>query len=234
MISTQFFFGLGLLLNCGDLIKLKEHKKQKFLSLYSQKELIRLMKTIVLFSIEDTKICKLAFQLMEFSIEPLDEYIEFCIKEVFYNYPINMSKIAETYLTSKLKDQVLLSNRIIELNKTRTEDHENAFEIKDLRPSIEHKLIWLKARQKRQNEISKESEARSFFADLFSKVHMKYGSKIGYIRTGIDNEREYVISSPATIEYTMEMPNLYISNPVEYQSKRMKFLDEVAQNEINS
>ena len=70
MLSTEidkFFFGLGLLIKVGNLSKLSDENEKKIL--FTDCQMIRLMKGVLYFAVDTKKICHMAFQLLEFSVE---------------------------------------------------------------------------------------------------------------------------------------------------------------------
>ena len=79
-----FFFGLGLLLEAGNLSKLySENQMSEVKIMFTHWQMIRLLKGTLYFAVETKKICHMAFQLLGFSDENNSNYIEFCMEEVY-------------------------------------------------------------------------------------------------------------------------------------------------------
>ena len=63
-----FFFGLGLLLEAGNLSKLySENQMSEVKIMFTHWQMIRLLKGTLYFAVETKKICHMAFQLLGFS-----------------------------------------------------------------------------------------------------------------------------------------------------------------------
>lgn len=69
--------------------------------MFTNWQMIHLMKGTLYFAVKTKKICHMAFQLLGFSDENNSKYIEFCIEEVYGNYPATFFEVAENYKDAK-------------------------------------------------------------------------------------------------------------------------------------
>ncbi|MCX4343384.1 MAG: hypothetical protein OSJ53_05790 [Kineothrix sp.] len=134
-----FFFGLGLLLKAGNLSKLySENEVSEVKLMFTNWQMIHLMKGTLYFAFKTKKICHMAFQLLGFSDGNNSKYIEFCMEEVYGNYPGTFFEVAENYKDAKESKQVELANRVIKEHNQILKERELCYKIKDLRPSRIH------------------------------------------------------------------------------------------------
>lgn len=234
--SSRIFYGLGLLLECGDISKFKTYKETlpEPWQPYSELELIRIIKTILLFSHSDVQICQLSFKLLEISTGSISEYFDCCIVEVYQNYPSTMNKTAESYLSSSMPSQSTLANTITTLHQEKCNEQKIAQKIKDLLPSAEHRMLCNKAQLKRNQNIQNIARAKSVFSSLFTNQHLKCGKRFGFITKDINGKKSYTTNAPAQIKHEMELSSLYVMDPVEFRCEQIAFLHEVTQNETNN
>lgn len=235
-VQDSIFYGLGLLLECGDISKYKLYKE----SLpdpwipFSETELIRIMKTILLFSYSDIQTCQLSFQLIEISTGSLNNYFDYCIKEVYQNYPTTMSQLAGSYLTSTISSQSIMANKITMLHQKKCEQQKAVHKIKDLLPSLEHRLLCSKAQLKHNQDIQNAARTQSIFSDLFTNQHLKYGKRIGHISIDSKGKKTYTTNEPSLIKHEVELSAKQIIDPVGSHYEKIAFLKEVTQDETNN
>ena len=226
-----FFFGLGLLLKAGNLSKLySENEVSEVKIIFTNWQMIRLMKGALYFAVETKKICHMAFQLLGFSGENNSKYIEFCMEEVYGNYPGTFFEIAENYKEVNDSKQVDLANRVIKVHNRILKERELCYKIKDLRPSRIHQNIYRKARMDQNRQMNKRAHKESFFAQMFPAEILKYGKRSGFIVIGRRDEESFQVSPFAKFEYSIEIPAVYTKDPVEFELRRRKYLDEVKKN----
>ena len=225
-----FFFGLGLLLKAGNLSKLySENEVSEVKIIFTNWQMIRLMKGALYFAVETKKICHMAFQLLGFSGENNSKYIEFCMEEVYGNYPGTFFEIAENYKEVNDSKQVDLANRVIKVHNRILKERELCYKIKDLRPSRIHQNIYRKARMDQNRQMNKRAHKESFFAQMFPAEILKYGKRSGFIVIGRRDEESFQVSPFAKFEYSVEIPAVYTKDPVEFELRRRKYLEEVKQ-----
>ena len=224
------FWAIGLLLNNFDL-------NTEFLAQIEscnkvlQKE--QTQKIIVVLSYthhkcEDT--CDLYFRLSSFNKNSIKEYVSFGIEKLYSLYPHTLAKIAEKYVECGIDERRATATALLEHSKKQHEEHIAFTRIKDFWPSDEREKIYRKSRIALQKEIKKKSSEKSFF--LVSTQHLKYGKRMGFIAHRGKNQLEYASSQPHPFSYGIEMPKLYLIDPVQYAVNRInikkgKNIDEV-------
>ena len=223
-----FFFGLGLLLKAGNLSKLySENEVSEVKLIFTNWQMIHLMKGTLYFAVETKKICHMAFQLLGFSGENNSKYIEFCMEEVYGNYPATFFEIAENYKEVNESKQVELANRVIKVHNQILKERELCYKIKDLRPSRIHQNIYRKARMDQNRQMNERAHKESFFAQMFSSEILKYGKRSGFIVIGRRDEERFQVSPFAKFEYSIEIPAVYTKDPVKFEFRRREYLEEV-------
>ena len=224
------FFGLGLLLEYGNIHALieKEETANSLLSpMLTNAQMIQLAKSVLYLSINAKKTCHIAFQLLELSNDSNEQYIEFCLEEIFENYPATMYEVAEQYSAAIKESQVALSQKIIHTYEQQLAAKKRCYEIRDLRPSIEHDYIYRKALAEKNKKMRKQIEAKSFLASLFPSRFLKYGARNAHVMIGRKEEMIFQVSPYARIQQEIEFPTLYIRDPVGFELKRQAYLKEV-------
>lgn len=234
MLSTEidkFFFGLGLLIKVGNFSKLYNNNEKKIL--LTDYQMIRLMKGVLYFAVDTKKICHMAFQLLEFSVEN-NKYIDFCMEEVYGNYPETFYEIAEKYKDMKEIKQAELADKIIEKHSRILEERERCYKIRDLQPSRTHQYIYRRAQMEQNQQMNKSAHEKSFFAKMFRSETLKYGNRSGFVVTGKHNEKFFQVSPFSKHEYSIEIPAIYGKDPVEFELRRRAYLEEVKQNAVSN
>lgn len=221
----QYFFGLGLLEKVGNLKKLYDESDTKIK--LSDAQMVRLMKGVLYYASDNKKICHTAFQLLMFSSANCDAYMKLCLEEVFENYPETMYEIGEKYKMGKDEQQANLSNKIIKRYEQMSEERNQSYKIKDLNPSREHQYIYHKAQMEQNHRINKMANEASVFAKLFPSRIMKYGKRNAHIVIGKKNEKFYQVNPYMEHKYQVELPTMYINDPVDFELRRRAFLREV-------
>ncbi len=230
-----FFFGLGLLLEAGNLSKLySENQMSEVKIMFTHWQMIRLLKGTLYFAVETKKICHMAFQLLGFSDENNSNYIEFCMEEVYGNYPATFFEIAEVYKDAKESKQVELANRVIKEHKRIVKERELCYKMKDLQPSRIHQNIYQRAQMDQYRQMSKRAHNESFFAKMFPAQVLKYGKRTGLLITGRQDEKSFEVSPFAEFEYSIEIPAVYTKDPVEFELRRRKYLEEVEHSAVSN
>ena len=224
------FFGLGLLLECGNihaLIKKEDTTNSILPPTLTNTQMIQVAKTILYFSPDTQKACHIAFQLLELSNDSNEQYIEFCLEEIFENYPSTMYKVAEQYIAATEGSQVALAQKIKHAYEQQLAAKKRCYEIKDLRPSREHDYIYRKALAEKNRIMRKQIREESFLASLFSSRFLKYGARNAHIMIGRKGEMIFQVSPYAHIQHEVELPTLYMHDPVDFALKKQAYLKEV-------
>lgn len=234
--KNQFFFGLGLLKCVGNVSKLyqeRESLRELNANCLTEEQMIRIMKGILYFSFDAKYVCRTSFLLLLLAGTIGDIYYQFCIDEIFANYPGTMSDVSRQFKSSKNERYNLLAEKVENASQEATKAYTIGYQIQDLSPSYNHLCIY----QHAQNELMRQSGERkepSFLDGLFPKRVLKYGAKIAFIMKGAKGELRYKVTSPARISATMELPATNTDSPVDFALKRLAFLDEVQMNATNT
>lgn len=225
-----FFFGLGLFQEVGNLQKLYDGQTAigfSFAGSLDDTQLIRLMKGIFYYNADSKKSCYTAFQLLLFSSEPCDIYLEFCINEVYKNYPATMNEAAAHYKAAKDAKQVHLAAMVTKIHEQLTNERKMSYEIRDLQASREHQYLYRKAEQAENRRINKSANKKYVFAQLFSTSILKYGIRNAYVVDAGKKELSYQVNPYMKHQYEIELPTDYVNDPVDYELARRRYLEEV-------
>lgn len=225
----QVFFGLGWLMIIG-VIYNEDGNNLSF----SNNQLIRILKATLYFSVDNSKTCKIAFQLLNLINEAPDKYITFCMNDLYKNYPGTMLKVSKQFITSDVDLQVQLAELVSKAHEKTVQEHEFCLKIKDLRPSEEHQYIYRKALQEQNKQINKKANEKSIIASFFSTRTLKYGVRNAHIIKGARGEKFYQSSPYQYFEQEMELPGLYVEDPVGFVMKKQAFLDEVINSALDN
>lgn len=225
----QVFFGLGWLMIIG-VIYNEDGNNLSF----SNNQLIRILKATLYFSVDNSKTCKIAFQLLNLINEAPDKYITFCMDDLYKNYPGTMLKVSKQFITSDVDLQVQLAELVSKAHEKTVQEYELCLKIKDLRPSEEHQYIYRKALQEQNKQINKKAHEKSIFASFFSTRTLKYGVRNAHIIKGDRGEKIYQSSPYQYFKQEMELPGLYVEDPVGFAMKKQAFLDEVISSALDN
>ena len=224
-----FYFGLGLLVEAGDIPKLAQERDTLVLAfpdIRADEQLISIMKGILYFTYDSNRICTTAFQLLLLAEEPAESFLAFLLREVYAQYSSTMFDLAESFQKNGTTLQIRLADMVIEENRCAVKQWEAVRKIRDLAPSAERQRVFLEA----QAELMRRAEGNSrpsVFHTLFSSRMLKFGARIGWVMQKRDGQLAYNASTPVQISHQMELPAGYINDPVEYGMKRDAYLKEV-------
>ena len=233
----EIFFGLGLFLSNGSIEKLYITKKEQFpqfSGLLGDDQTIRVMKLLLYFSVDDSQICHAAFQLLSLSKGKNDAYTEFCLKEVYGDYPSTLHEVAIHYKESNIHSQAELAMKVNDAYETATIEYKKASEIMDLMPSWEHQRIYRKAQNEHSKQIRKMANEKSFVTRFFRSQALKYGARSGHIVRGAKKEKFYQVTPFQRFEKKMEIAAGYVNDPVDYELRRRSFFSEVIPDETDN
>lgn len=234
--GERFFFGIGLLDEVGDLKKIHksvDEGNSDFSVAYNDKQMIYLMKGVLYYIADNKRICHMAFQLLELSNESNENYMEFCMADVYGSYPATMYEVAEYYKTVANQKQVNLAEKVLEMHECMLNERKLSYEIRDLQISREHQYIYRRAIQEQNRMINKKANKKSVFGQLFKSRTLKYGTRNAFVSFGRKDEKFYQVNPYMHHEYHMELPALYVKDPVEYEFRRKTFLEEIMHNEVS-
>ena len=127
-----------------------------------------------------------------------------------------------------------MANKITMLHQKKCEQQKAVHKIKDLLPSLEHRLLCSKAQLKHNQDIQNAARTQSIFSDLFTNQHLKYGKKIGHISIDSKGKKTYTTNEPSLIKHEVELSAKQIIDPVGSHYEKIAFLKEVTQDETNN
>ena len=226
----KLFFGLGLLVKLGNIKEVYNKKKAEdscYAGSYDEDQLIHVMKAVLFFTVDENQISHIAFSLLYLAKGTTKKYLQFCMETVFYDYPIKMHEISESYSQNCLPTQEELVVLVKKAYAAKVELQEKARDIPDLYPSDEHERIYRRAQRVQSAEISKKANEMSFFLSLLDRRVLKYGRRSGYVIKGVKNQQFYQSSPYQELRYEHHFPMTYVIDPVEYTMRRYAFLQEV-------
>lgn len=232
----QLFFGLGLLMSFGDIEKLCKDDPDATSDLpvmLNSYQAIQLERAILYFTIDTQRICQIAFQLIELGIGENEQYMMFCLEEVFENYPATMYKTAKEYQTATYQAQIELSKKVIQTYEQQIADKNKSYEIMDLRPSEEHLYVYRKALAEQNRQICAQANKDSFFGKLFKNRKLKYGVRNAHTMIGRKGKKTFQVNPYAHIQHEIELSALYIQDPVGFELRNQAYLKEVKSNASN-
>lgn len=230
-------FGLGLLINNGSVKKLYDEKMESnpdFTGLLGDDQMVRIMKVILYFSVDDSQICHFAFQLLSLSLGANNAYTEFCLSEVYADYPATLYEVAAYYIQSNIQEQAELAKKVNKAYEMAADKYRKASVIMDLQPSWEHQRIYRKAQNYYLKQIRKKANEKSFFSSLFRSQTLKYGVRSGHIVRGTKKEKFYQATPFRRFEKKMEIAASYVNDPVNYEMRRRSYLSEVIPDETDN
>lgn len=226
---AQLFFGIGLLNEAGNILKLSQEREKATLNFpeyLTNEQLIYLMKGLLYYLHDSNEVCRIAYQLLLFAEKPCKEFIQFCLNEVFIHYPATMNSMASRFKEGGIDLQIQLAEQIEQAYLQASDARLASWEIKDVAPSPEHWRIFQHAQEKLMRQVD-ETREKSFISDLFPSHMLKYGAKIGWVMHGEKDQLFYQVSSPAHISHQMELSAEYANDPVQFEIKRNAYLKEV-------
>lgn len=232
---APLFFGMGLLSEAGNIPKLFQERKniaQNIPEHLTNEQLIYLMKGFLYYLHDSNEVCTTAFQLLLFAEEPCEEFIQFCLNEVFIHYPGTMRSIAGRFKTDGTDLQIRLAEQIEQAYLLASDALSESCEIKDIAPSPECWRIYQHAQEKLMNQVNAARE-KSFILDLFPSRVLKYGAKVGHVMHGQKGQLFYQVSTPAHISHRTELSAEYVNAPVQFEIKRNAYLKEVRSRAAN-
>lgn len=232
----QMFFGLGLLVKLGKIRELYQRELEEdpnYVGSYEELHLIRIMKAVLFYGVGDVLICHTAFSLLYLAKNNVDNYLAFCIENVFYDYPIKMNEVSASYTESSLLAHKELVARVNGAYVSRSELQEKARSIPDLYPSHEHERIYRRAQREQSKEISKRANEMSIFYNLVARRVLKYGKRSGHVVKSTKDQQFYQASPYQEFRFEHHLPVTYVADPVEYSMRRYIFLQEVEDSETD-
>ena len=131
---SRVFLGLGLLHKAGKITKIQIGETQDGNNVFSitEEQAIRLMKVILYFCPDSEEICHNAYRLLGLYNARADKYLDFCMNEVYYNYPSTMHSLSKHYRTSCLPTQMQLADLVSSAHQQMMDDINSSYGIKDL------------------------------------------------------------------------------------------------------
>lgn len=229
--SEELFFSISAL---DKLIHLDEIPNKLRDKKYSWQSVLAIMEGFLYFIFEAKKVCLLAFQLVKIIDGATGPYETFCKEYIYKNYPYTFFKVANEVSKDENRNVRKLSKIIVKLHQETECVKQEGYKIPDLEPSFERNYLYHRAKLEQNKKINEMTEAQSVTRVLFSKEVLKYGKRIAYIRFDRKNHYSFQISNFSEIRYEMEMPNMFMTDPVLLASLKTKYLrDRGADSEIS-
>lgn len=146
--ESQFFFGLGLLTNAGNILTLNQGKESLpgVNTIYlTETQMIRIMNGILYFSFDEKCVCRTAFHLLLLAKKIGETYYQFCVDEIFANYPGTMCDISKQFKSSENERFALLAEKVENASQEAEKMYAIGRNIQDIFPSYEHLRVYQNA-----------------------------------------------------------------------------------------
>ena len=154
-----------------------------------------------------------------------EHLIEFFMQEFYSNYPVSSQQFWESCET-KGKWDTELKERVIAASQNVMNLQHKRNELVDFRPSRERVYICQSIKQQLNEKILKDSMENSILSMICSQRVMKYGRRNAYLRESVGNSYTLEVTPYSTIQYSVELPNMYLRTPLEFELARESFLEE--------
>ena len=91
-------------------------------------------------------------------------------------------------------------------------------------------MIYQRAQLEQSREITRRANELSILASLVCQRTLKYGKRNGYVTKDGNNQQSYTSGGFQKLKYEHHFPVTYVTDPVEFSSRRAEFLQEVEEN----
>lgn len=199
----------------------------------SKENVLCLLDGIILFTIEEKKIAKLAFAIAT-CVKDNELLSAFCMDNIFINYSGALVEEAKQHIDSDNEYKKSLAKSIIEYYEAIYEKTKKGYENKNFVPPTERRISYQKMMVEQNRKVLEKANEQSFFARYFSSRTMKYGKRIAFLQTYKKGQYNFNVSEYATNTYSMELPKSFINNPMKYVYARMNYLRRRGKNATNS
>lgn len=199
----------------------------------SKKDLLCLLEGIYLFTIDEKKIANLVFLISSY-MKDREYFLQYCIKNIFSNYSGALLEAAQRYRENDDVYKSNLATDIIEYFESCKEKIQKGYEDKDFMPPTDRKIIYDRAMLEQNKKIHKQAEEHSVIASLFPSRKMKYGSRFALIQMHKKGKLHYSVSEYAKQSFSMELPKVFVNDPIKYIYMRMDYLEKRGTNEVNN
>ena len=230
ILSKEFdnlVFGLELLNEVGNFSKLYQ------VIFISEDSLIYILKGYLYSNYSCDDVCKMSYQLLYLIENTSDKYVDFCLNEVFANYPGTMYRLAKSYSGDSNDLLNRLANSVIEIYDKEAEIYKQCLEIKDFMPSQKHNIIFNELQAEKMAALHKNAHKPALL-DLITTRTIKYGPKMGSIIYGSDGKKFYQVNAFATVSASIELSSKYVNDPIGFEFKRAEFFKEVQTSEVDN
>lgn len=154
-----------------------------------------------------------------------EHLIEFFMQEFYSNYPVSSQRFWESCVT-RGKWDTELKKRVVTAGQNTLHLQQKRNELVDFRPSRERGYIYQSVRQQLNEKIRKDSMENSVLSLFCSQRVMKYGSRNAYFREWADDSYTLDVMPYSTIQYSIELPKMYLKTPLDFALSRERFLEE--------
>lgn len=220
--TGEFLFGILLWQQSIQISGLAGRLKDRKMK---DEEVLILQKAILYYEVDTRRVCACMFELIQL-LEQIENDIDFCISEIYMNYPATSYQYAKEHLQSQVPAEQKLSRRILACEEERGKKIERGRCIPDLYPSSERSEEYRKAGWEFQANMNKESRKKSLIRQLCSEKTMKYGKRHAYIQRGRKGELSYQVSNYTQMSLQMELPNEYMKDSFLLNEKRRQLEEE--------
>ena len=220
--TGEFLFGILLWQQSIQISGLAGRLKDRKMK---DEEVLILQKAILYYEVDTRRVCACMFELIQL-LEQIENDIDFCISEIYMNYPATSYQYAKEHLQSQVPAEQKLSRRILACEEERGKKIERGRCIPDLYPSSERSEEYWKAGREFQANMNKKSRKKSLIRQLCSEKTMKYGKRHAYIQRGRKGELSYQVSNYTEMSLQMELPNEYMKDSFLLNEKRRQLEEE--------
>lgn len=224
----NLYFALGLYKNAISVNCIADILQEREISII---ELSLILRGFLYFAYDEKIVCQLSYELIRIIPETMDAepYLAVCMGEVYENYCNTYYEVAKQQENGYGKWGAELTKQILEKYQEYSIDQKTAYDIPDLKPSMERVLLLRKAKLEQNKAINKMARKKSFFASLLSNKGssvMKYGNRLAGIQYTKKDNYSYFVSPYASFKSEREIPHIYIKDPVKWFSLCNQYLKE--------
>ena len=199
----------------------------RFLSqnIFSCDILLCFLDGVILFCINEKLIVNIIF-LMAAHIKDDDLYYQYCVENVYNNYPYALSEMAKNYSENENIHIRLLAQGIIKHHESFMKKQQKGYNEKIFTPPAERQVIFDRHIDEQSKKIFEKANEGSILISLFKTRKMKYGKRIAYIQNNSKGQFQYQVNPYLTNGFSSALPIDFINNPLEYRIKRIDYLNK--------
>lgn len=199
----------------------------------TKKEILDILKGILLFTINEKRIADLTFAVAAY-IKDKDFFFYYCRDNIYVNYSGILMETVQNYMGSNNEYQLDLADRFIEYHKSYINKIQLGYQDKDFMPSTERQRIYQELRLEQNSKINERAEKNSIFASIFPARKMKYGKRFAFVQIVKKGEFYYKVSEYAHHTMQIELPRSFINDPMMHRYLKGEYLRKRGSNETYS